>query len=368
MIPLTLKIVIAGPHGSTGGLEVHTSELELFLVSLGHRVLRINVCNENKTSSPSQNEKIFISNPPGFRGKFVKAVDWLYAFVVIRKFSPDVLISTAIGSGYKWLARFTGSRSFRIVQVVTDDYSVNDPAMLSLIQAYDAVAAQTPILKEQVSVKINPTVPCQVLPCFHQINTNSGSSIIPQSLLGSIRLAYFGRLVGNKGIPLLLDAWRRSHFPPQFILDIWGSGNIKAELEQTIANSPHLYDNVCLKGPYPSGLKYINILSHYHGLVLPSQSTEGLPLVLLEAASVGLPILTTSVGGIPDFARGNPDVVMVDRGLDPLCIGLNKFVGYIQEGSKFNRLRHQSLFLQQYSRHAIESVWLRMLESPSQFF
>ena len=366
--PPTLKIVIAGPHGSNGGLEVHTSELELFLVSLGHSVLRINVCNDNKPFSPSQDEILFISNPPGYRGKLVKAVDWLYAYVVTRNFSPDLLISTAIGSGYKWFARFTGSRSFRIVQVVTDDYPVNDPAMISLIQAHDAVAAQTYILKEQVSAKTISTVPCQVLPCFHQIHTTSEHVTIPHSLPDCIKLAYFGRLAGNKGIPLLLHAWRRSDFPHHISLDIWGSGKMKNELENTILQAPSSFDNVKLKGPYPSGSKYINLLSDYHGLVLPSQSTEGLPLVLLEAASVGLPILTTSVGGIPDFARGNPDVLMVDQGLDALCIGLNNFVGYIQEGTKFSRLRHQSLFLQQYSRHAIESAWSRMLESPSQFF
>ena len=368
MIPPTLKIVIAGPHGSNGGLEVHSSELELFLVSLGHSVLRINVCNDNKTSFSSQAGRLFISNPPGYRGKLVKAVDWLSAYVVTRNFSPDLLISTAIGSGYKWLARFTGSRSFRIVQVVTDDYPVNDPDILSLFQAYDAVAAQTHILKEQVSAKIISTVPCQVLPCFHQIHTTSGDANIPNSHPDCIKLAYFGRLAGNKGIPLLLHAWRRSDFPHHISLDIWGSGNMKKELENTILQSSSSFDNVKLKGPYPSGLKYIDILSDYHGLVLPSQSTEGLPLVLLEAASVGLPILTTSVGGIPDFARDNPDVLMIDQGLDALCIGLNKFVGYIREGTKFNRLRHQSLFLEQYSRHAIESVWSRMLQSPSQFF
>jgi glycosyltransferase involved in cell wall biosynthesis len=367
MCALPLKIVIAGPLGSSGGLEVHTGELESFLVSQGHRVLRINIISQN-SSNGNAYRHISISNVAGTKGKVYKVFDWLKACFLTRLFAPDLLISTAIGSGYKWLSLFAGSRTFRIVQIVTDDYPHNDAGMLSLVQAYDAVAAQTSILKDQVRAKISPTVSCRVLPCFHQIHPASRESILPQTLPGEIRLAYFGRLAGNKGLSLLLDAWAQLNFSPLPKLDIWGSGNLLSNLEEKVRITSSLSSSVTLKGPYPCGPEYIKLLSSYQGLVLPSQSTEGLPLVLLEAASVGLPILTSTVGGIPDFANGNPDVIMVDIGLQSLAIGLNNFICFIHNGDKFDRSRHKSLFLRQYSRPAIESAWSRVLHSPSSFF
>jgi glycosyltransferase involved in cell wall biosynthesis len=367
MVTTPLKIVIAGPHGSSGGLEIHTSELERFLVSQGHHVLRVNVINHNKLSHFPR-DQIFITNSPGFRGKLNKSIDWFLASLACRKFAPDLLVSTAIGFGYTLLARLVGSRVFRIIQVVTDDYPSNDAGMLRLVHAHNAVAAQTALLKTQFMLKISPNVPAHVLPCFHQIDSSIYQFKPNVTPLSQPRLAYFGRLVGNKGIPFLLDAWSRLDILPLPSLDIWGSGELKAELDNIIRKSPLLSSCVTLKGPYPNGLEYVNILSSYNGLVLPSQSTEGLPLVLLEAASVGLPILTTRVGGIPDFANSNPDVVMVEVGQDALRLGLKYFLNHIQRGTKFSRSRHISLFLSQYSRPAIESVWLRMLDNPSMFF
>ncbi len=367
MVSKSLKIVIAGPHGSNGGLEIHTTELVNFLASQGHEVLRIYVNNQDLPAYDADYQ-VVISNLPGFRGKFVKSFDWFLAGIICRKFSPDLLISTAIGSGYKVLSHFVGSRAFRIFQIVTDDYPANNATMLSLVKAHDAVAPQTQLLKEQFIAKIPSRIPSQVLPCFHQIGIAKYHTCVTDSSLGQLRLAYFGRLVGNKGIPLLLDAWSKLDCLPLVSLDIWGLGKLRAELQEKITNSPSLSASVTLKGLYPSGLEYVKILSSYHGLVLPSQSTEGLPLVLLEAASVGLPILTTRVGGIPDFAKSNPDVLMVDLGLDALCNGLQDFIGFIHNGAYFNRERHMDLFLSQYSRGAIESIWFRMLEDPFLFF
>lgn len=52
--------------------------------------------------------------------------------------------------------------------------------------------------------------------------------------------------------------------------------------------------------------------------VLPATS-EGLPLALLEAMAVGLGIVATKVGGIPDVLTDNRDALLVDPG-DPLSL------------------------------------------------
>jgi glycosyltransferase involved in cell wall biosynthesis len=122
-----------------------------------------------------------------------------------------------------------------------------------------------------------------------------------------------------------------------------------------------------MHGAYPTGKAYRELLMSYDGLVLPSQATEGLPLVLLEAAAVGLPILTTSIGGIPDFTENNLDVQVVGLGVDSLHHGLYRFINSIQYGG-FSCSRHRKFFQQNYSFPVLESQWMVMLQNPRLFF
>jgi glycosyltransferase involved in cell wall biosynthesis len=355
MVSTPLKIVVAGPTGQHGGLEIHTAELVRYLRHKNHHVLHIEIKN------------IDLNQYSNF-SKVQKLIYWIIFFVKARFFRPNLLISTAPGNGYWLLAQFFSSNCFRIIQVVTDDYPKNDVKMSRLLYAHDAAAPQTLILKQQVGNKLSKTIPCRLLPCFHQIQ----QSILPEpfqpaSFENGIRLAYFGRLASNKGLVELIDVWYKLHLSTNNTLDIWGSGPLKNVLTDMLRSSSGVKQTVFINGPYPDGIEYLNLLSSYDGLILPSQATEGLPLVLLEASALGLPILTTSIGGIPDFANNNPDVVMVGIGADSLRSGLERFATLLMLGH-FNRKRQQSLFQTLYSRPVIEAEWDLMLKNPRRFF
>ncbi|HMC00851.1 MAG TPA: glycosyltransferase [Flavobacteriaceae bacterium] len=56
----------------------------------------------------------------------------------------------------------------------------------------------------------------------------------------------------------------------------------------------------------------LNLLSKSDALVLPTFYGEGFPRVLLEAAAVGLPIISTNVTGVREFGEHNKDFILIE--------------------------------------------------------
>jgi len=109
------------------------------------------------------------------------------------------------------------------------------------------------------------------------------------------------RLVYEKGITYLLDAIPMliQKFP-QLKLLIAGDGPIANELKKQ-AHDLNINHYVTFLGPR---LDILNIIQIFDIYVLPSVH-EGLPLSLLEAMSVGIPIVATAVGGMPFVFNGS---------------------------------------------------------------
>ena len=97
-----------------------------------------------------------------------------------------------------------------------------------------------------------------------------------------------GRLAEQKDFASLIRIWGRvAEKHPDWRLEIWGKGELEAALRQQIEESG-LEGKVCLMGYTAEPLKKMSQASMY---LLTSQY-EGLPLVLIEAMSVGLPLVS----------------------------------------------------------------------------
>ena len=57
-----------------------------------------------------------------------------------------------------------------------------------------------------------------------------------------------------------------------------------------------------------------DILAHAHLLILPSYYREGYPGIIIEALSVGVPVVATNVGGIPEMIQNNIEGKIVSPG------------------------------------------------------
>jgi glycosyltransferase involved in cell wall biosynthesis len=124
-----------------------------------------------------------------------------------------------------------------------------------------------------------------------------------------------GRLVEKKGLIYLLKACRRLKDQKQeFVCHIVGPGPDYQKLESLIAELS-LQDTVKLWG----GLPHDEVLEHYNQatlFVLPcirgdDGSLDGIPNVLAEAMAVELPVVTTTVSGIPELVEDRVNGLLV---------------------------------------------------------
>ena len=118
------------------------------------------------------------------------------------------------------------------------------------------------------------------------------------------------RLVPQKGIAFLLDAMPAilaRH--PDAALALAGSGSLDGELREK-ARALGVAGNVRFLGSQPQLLRFYPLLDF---LVLPSL-WEGLPLCLLEAMSLDLPIIATRVGGVGDALEDGRSARLIPPG------------------------------------------------------
>lgn len=116
----------------------------------------------------------------------------------------------------------------------------------------------------------------------------------------SFLVGAMGRLARSKGLPTLVDAARlmADGSPPCRIV-VAGEGPDRADLERLIRHHG-VEDRVQLVGYCDDVLAFYRAVDV---LAIPSL-TEGTPYSLLEAMACGLPIVATSVGGMPRILTG----------------------------------------------------------------
>ena len=98
-----------------------------------------------------------------------------------------------------------------------------------------------------------------------------------------------------KGLNYALQALSQAPF--EFLYTIIGEGQARKDLEAQIADSSRLKERVKLAGFLPDAPR---LLSAFDAFLLPSNS-EAFGYVLLEAGFARLPVIATSVGGIPEI-------------------------------------------------------------------
>ena len=129
---------------------------------------------------------------------------------------------------------------------------------------------------------------------------------------GVTQFLYIGTYSARKGFDNLVEACRRlSETGPAFRIHTMGEWispgfrrDTEAELEKCGLSDRFVFHGI-LEAP-----QKFDVFSKCQVLVVPSTS-EGQPLVILEAFSMGIPVVATSVGGIPDIVTDGVNGLLV---------------------------------------------------------
>lgn len=165
------------------------------------------------------------------------------------------------------------------------------------------------------------------------INTNS-INFISNHNVGTIpRIGSLGRLVEKKGMDdLILAVSELGRKGIDFRLEIGGDGPLNTYLKE-LAATKDLSSKIEFKGAIPndqvySWLKTLDIFV----LACKEDSNgdkDGIPVVLMEAMTIGVPVISTNISGIPELIQDEKTGFLA-RSNDPksLACTIEKFLYY----------------------------------------
>jgi glycosyltransferase involved in cell wall biosynthesis len=188
-----------------------------------------------------------------------------------------------------WMARFALGRAARVL-----------PVCLFLQRAIEAygIKARFEIVPNAVDAAM-----------FHQADSGAKAS----KARDPKRLLFVGNLepTGHKGFPTLLDSLEQlSLRRTDWRLEVVGAGPTRADYERLVAASP-VSASVAFRGALPK--PQVAASMRASDVFVLASKFENLPCVIIEAMATGLPVVSTTVGGIPEMVSA-ADGILVPPG------------------------------------------------------
>ena len=117
----------------------------------------------------------------------------------------------------------------------------------------------------------------------------------PNTEKGSYFL-FYGRLAPEKGVMTLINTWKR--LGKEVHLKIIGEGAMSAMIKDEIKNNN--LTNIEFLG-FRKGEELFSYIRNASFVLVPSEWYENNPLTIVEAYSVGKPVIGSNIGGIPEL-------------------------------------------------------------------
>lgn len=263
---------------------------------------------------------------------------------LIEEFQPDIIqVNGARTIKYGTVARWLGNDPARAVVYrnigATRDWLRGMRRRLFyrvILRRLDGVVAISRASLDALRPRISP----------HTLQTVISNAIDPASLVPAMPRArlraavgtpsdapvavFVGALAPEKRVDLLIEAVRQV---PALYLWIVGDGPLRARLEQQVERAG-MTQTVRFFGVRKDVASYLAAAD----LLALSSDTEGVPAVVLEAGYLGLPVVATRVGGIPEVVQDGETGLLVPPGdRDALAAALARLAGGAELRSTLGR-------------------------------
>ncbi|SEP40086.1 glycosyltransferase [Mucilaginibacter sp. OK283] len=363
------KILLMGHTDGLGGAQTAYRELFDFTITAGYTLKIINITDRPVADQPFGDKAIIgivAHKVSGLFQKIKKYVALILAGVRARLYGPDIFVSIGLSNSSIFITRFLKAGSFKIAQDFIANRSQDEQIWIDTRTNFDGIAVQAPSMLEYWTTTLANPRGVNWLPCFPQPPVDGVLKTSTNKTKGKIKLAYFGRLAGNKGLPLLFKAIASLPSHGDFSLDLWGKGEEEDRLLK-LAKDLRIKHKINFLGGYPGDREGAELMASYDSLVLTSTEMEGLPLILLESMAYGLPFMATNIGAIKDCCQNNPDSILVQPTLDNITIGLYLLIKRI-ETNDFDPARLKAYYDQHFSTTVMAARWQQCFDNPKLFF
>lgn len=363
------NILLMGHVDGLGGAQIAYRELIDFVKAEGHNLKTINI-TDSKDGGHAGDAHLVLGRiqhkTPGVVEKVKKYRSLLKAGKQASRFRPDVFVSIGLSNSSNFITRYLNNSCFKIAQDFIANRSKEEEIWNKSRNSFNGIAVQAPSMLNYWKTNLSDASGVNWLPCFPAPPVDGILRKQPDTKKEQVRLAYFGRLAGNKGLPLLFNTLATLTDHENVSLDLWGKGEEESKLKKLAADLD-LNNHIYFKGGYPDGMEGAELMASYDGLVLTSTEMEGLPLVLLESMAYGLPFMATNIGAIRDCCINNPDAILVDPEQEAITRGTVKLIENVRLNA-FDPIRLRRYYDEHFSHKVMADRWRTCFENPKLFF
>ena len=327
------KVLIYGEFNpeSTTGIAYINSNLAYSLKNIGYEVKKI---IDPRQKDYFKNEKIIKKNIN--LKEFIK----LFFFIIITKKHEISFITISLGNLgllktfiIQFLLNIKSKRSYLYVhrgdlnKKYKSSFYKKTIISLILVNAYKIIFLSEKFKKENIIKEINNKI--LVLPnSLSKSDSDLSKRLFQKKIMKldreikKIKFLYSGNIQKSKGIHNIIKAFdeiNKKNNNYKLILDIFGMKLEKINLD---------FDFVNYKGKLDTNNR-LEHMSKYDCLLFASLN-EGLPMILIESLSIGLPFITTKVGAIEDLLINNypyickPNIKSIKNKINQFCFDITK--------------------------------------------
>ena len=233
-----------------------------------------------------------------------------------------------------------------------DAFVAISSAVATELKAHGVKPSAIRMIPNSVDVhRFSPVAPQERAALRQKLGLPSGDKIV----------VYTGRLVSYKGLPLLLRVWqdvRVKHRDVRLLLV--GSGgldihNCEAELKAYVSANG-MEGSVHLTGSVDNVHEYLQASDIF---VFPTEK-EAFGISLIEAMACGLPVISTSVGGVKDILQHRRNGLIVEPGeSQPLYEALDVLATDDALAASLGRAGRQTV-IERYSTERVVQAYLHV--------